>query len=453
VVDDGEECDDGNQEDGDGCSARCEEEICGNGELEGGEVCDGELDAGLTCEDYGYDGGELGCRSDCGPDLTGCYTCGDGTCEAAESPSSCPADCPTLQAVDVLFVVDNSGSMVEEQAQLQADISTFIAELRDPVHGLPDLHVGVTSTDLGTGMFQITYCEDVGGDQGNLLTGSCANPTGAPYLLDVAPQGCNITRDAGGSCTADDCAQQHCPEGTLTADATTGCPRCRNYSGVDLQEAFNCIAALGTLGCGFEQPLEAMHEALDQNTANAGFLRNESILAVMFLTDEDDCSASNPQIFDNSQTDIDSTLGPLTSYRCFEFGVTCDVNDRTHEGERHNCTPRSDADALLHPIDRYTSLLGDLRDPGRVVVSAIAGPVQGGGTVTIGRDEYSQPELQYSCTSEQGGGGAVPGVRLRALVEAVMPPAEMADAYGSICDGTYAIDLGAFAGAIRARMQ
>jgi cysteine-rich repeat protein len=48
-----EECDDGNQVEGDGCSARCTNEACGNSVVESGEACDdgennGEPDAGCT---------------------------------------------------------------------------------------------------------------------------------------------------------------------------------------------------------------------------------------------------------------------------------------------------------------------------------------------------------------------------------------------------------------------
>ena len=36
----GEACDDGNLDDGDGCSHACRVEFCGNGVVEGNEVCD-----------------------------------------------------------------------------------------------------------------------------------------------------------------------------------------------------------------------------------------------------------------------------------------------------------------------------------------------------------------------------------------------------------------------------
>lgn len=46
----GEQCDDHNMEDGDGCSSACQLEICGNGHLDQGEECDdGDIENGDGC--------------------------------------------------------------------------------------------------------------------------------------------------------------------------------------------------------------------------------------------------------------------------------------------------------------------------------------------------------------------------------------------------------------------
>ena len=78
--------------------------------------------------------------------------------------------------VDMLFIIDNSGSMADEQAMLQAQFSALMSELRNITGGLPNVHLGVTSTDLGTSPFPITFCEEAGGDKGNLLTGNQVPP-------------------------------------------------------------------------------------------------------------------------------------------------------------------------------------------------------------------------------------------------------------------------------------
>jgi hypothetical protein len=282
------------------------------------------------------------------------------------------------------------------------------------------------------------------------VKGSCQNPTGgANYIIDVQAQGCTITKDANGACTANDCTAASCahePTTTLEIDAQSGCPRCRNYQNESLEDVFSCIADLGTSGCAFEQPLEAMYKALDpSNTNNAGFVRPDSVLAVVLLTDEDDCSATTPQLFDNTMMDINSTLGPLTSYRCFEFGITCDVNDRTTLGVRHDCVTRDDTAALLHPVDRYVNQLLAIHDPGRLVVAAIAGPVNAtaggfGYDADIQEDTGGFPELQYSCNTATD--GAVPGIRLHGFVAALNTPADLSSwAYTTICSSDYTAPL------------
>jgi hypothetical protein len=229
----------------------------------------------------------------------------------------------------------------------------------------------------------------------------------------------------------------------LVLDAD-GCPRCRNYGEATLEEVFRCLAGLGTTGCGFEQPLEAMYLALDDNPHNAGFLRERAFLGILFVTDEDDCSAADPSLFD---TAADSPLGPLTGYRCFEHGITCQpTDDRNVLGPRTDCVPREDPDALLHPISRYVDLLHALKDPQLLMVSAIAGPTHGN-TVTVGLDEYEQPMLEPSCTRDDG--RADPGIRLAAFVEAFNAPEDLAWAYQSICSDDYSAALAGLGSTVR----
>ncbi len=68
--------------------------MCGNGELEGNEDCEGDT-AGTTCEDLGYAGGSLTCSVDCHYDVSHCWSCADGVCQAddGETRDVCPSDC------------------------------------------------------------------------------------------------------------------------------------------------------------------------------------------------------------------------------------------------------------------------------------------------------------------------------------------------------------------------
>jgi len=132
--------------------------------------------------------------------------------------------------VDILFVVDSSESMQEEQQRLAARFDDFIVYL-DEVETLMDFHVGVITTDL----------DPANPDAGRLL--------GYPPVL---------TRDVVGY--------------------------------VDL---FKERVLVGIGGSGMEQGLEASFVALSEplvSDANAGFLRAEAQLVLIYVSDEDDCS-------------------------------------------------------------------------------------------------------------------------------------------------------------------
>lgn len=57
---------------------------CGDGQRDSGEACDGSDLGGQTCITLGFDGGNLGCDSDCNPDPRSCTRCGDGVIEIGE---------------------------------------------------------------------------------------------------------------------------------------------------------------------------------------------------------------------------------------------------------------------------------------------------------------------------------------------------------------------------------
>ncbi|MCD6497129.1 MAG: hypothetical protein J7M25_02360 [Deltaproteobacteria bacterium] len=108
-----EGCDDGNLQDGDGCSAACSVEpgwscssepsscktTCGDGIRAGQESCDGTELGDNTCETAGFVSGQLTCRAQCTLDDSECAVCGNGTCEylRSETIDNCPADCAFVQ--------------------------------------------------------------------------------------------------------------------------------------------------------------------------------------------------------------------------------------------------------------------------------------------------------------------------------------------------------------------
>jgi hypothetical protein len=314
---------------------------------------------------------------------------------------------PLATALDVLFVVDNSNSMVEEQQALIAGFPDFIEVLENLDGGLPDVHIGVISTDVGAGPFSDSSCR-LNGDDG---------------ALRVPDSRCGITTD----------------ESFLrSAPAADG--RATNFGG-SLTEAFGCMAELGVNGCGFEQPLEAVRLALDGG-ANPGFRRPGALLAIVFLTDEDDCSAMDGELY----TPDDTVLGPRSSFRCFEYGVTCRESGRG-AGDRTAC--RSDEDGPhIASVASFARFLKDLGgggsdDDSAIVLAGIYGvdvdsrepaPVRVGPAIGSGN-----PELLPVCErAVQGGTGtAAPGVRLAQFFDAF--PGQVTET--SICDDSYGDSL------------
>lgn len=308
--------------------------------------------------------------ADAGPDDD--IDAGPMTPDARVGPDAGP---PIADAVDILFVMDNSATMAEEQASVTQNLSAFISTLETAAGGRPSLHLGVISTDLGAGPFQIQACSG-NGDDG---------------ILQNAPQG---------PCTP--------PDDRFIKDEIDGAGRIINYPAGQLADTFSCIAQLGTIGCGFEQPLEAMRRALDgSRPENQGFVRDGALLAIVYLGDEDDCSAKNVELFDTDET----KLGPISSYRCFKHGVVCDPDDDT-VGSRSNCRPRDDSQYLFGVSD-YIDFLVGRKPPERLVVAGIIGPAS---PVNVGLSSQGNPQLEPSCVSAAG--EAVPAVRLQALLDA-----------------------------------
>ena len=109
---------------------------------------------------------------------------GEGDAPAAELPPGVEPEVTfwlqlgRVDEVDLLFMVDNSNSMREEQANLTANMGDLIGALTAPPDengdGVPDwqpvssLHIGVISSDMGTSGFPVTTCDNADrGDDGN----------------------------------------------------------------------------------------------------------------------------------------------------------------------------------------------------------------------------------------------------------------------------------------------
>jgi hypothetical protein len=279
--------------------------------------------------------------------------------------------------LDLLFVVDNSGSMKEEQAGLVANFPKFTQVLQQVQGGLPDIHMGVVSVNVGAGNNNIQGCAPPGND-GQLLQGppgtTCAGlNAGAKFISDIA-------------------------------DPTSGV-RMKNYSG-NIEDVFSCMATLGTTGCGLEAPLESMRRALEPSNAfNTGFIRSNAFLGIVIISDEDDCSTRDTTMFNPT-----ANLGPI-NFRCTRFGIECDGDPELLDmGPRTNCRPKANSQ-YMYGVDEYINFVRGLKsDPNSIVVAGILGNPE---PVAIGPNTHenkpSEPALQQSCESVNG--FAVPAVR------------------------------------------
>lgn len=157
-------------------------------------------------------------------------------------------------AVDLLFVIDNSGSMADEQANLIASVPGFIEGISDRLGVHTDYHVGVVSTDEAT--FNAAGCQEIGA---------------------------LVTRTEGDLSSDSDC-------GPYVAGASFMTPQ------DDLDSSFACAAQLGIDGNGIERPMDALERALHPakgvTACNNGFLREEALLVVVLITDEEDDTES-----------------------------------------------------------------------------------------------------------------------------------------------------------------
>lgn len=228
---------------------------------------------------------------------------------------SCEQDVRVLPAqTDLLFVIDDSGSMKEEQENLRRNLAAFVAALAEsPVPN--DFRIGVTTTDVH-GMFGMA----------------------ASFPTNVAPfdQFGYAVPYAQGAIVAID-------PGALTSDALRGKPLYDQTNGYRMPPdgarfltpaqvaTFETNVLVGTAGSGKEEPLRAVELALGarvEDGTNAGFLRSGARLGIVMLTDEDDCSeraAGHPLAADtNPECHDDNIKGtqllPLTGFRDFLDG-------------------------------------------------------------------------------------------------------------------------------------
>jgi len=168
--------------------------------------------------------------------------------------------------VDFLFVIDNSGSMGDEQASLVANFPAFINGIQTVLESVESYHVGVVTSDqynaniAGCQQLSSLVVQTGGFDSSNMACG--------PYVA-----GDNFMTEFD-----------------------------------DLSTSFSCAAQVGTQGDATERMMQATVEAVQAvdggpGQCNDDFIRDEALLVVVLITDEPDVNSIG-----NSMTWYDDIL-------------------------------------------------------------------------------------------------------------------------------------------------
>jgi len=335
--------------------------------------------------------------------LNGCEPQSSG-----ETTSRASALTGTGRKIDVLFMVDNSSSMDMSQNLLLGNFPKFMDVLTGQPGGLPNVHVAVVSSDLGAGNGSVTGCS-LNGDNG---------------VFQVAPRG-------------------NCTSTTLNPGATfiSNEDGTANYTAANISTVFTCIAPLGQAGCGFEHQLASVARALGADGSpapaeNQGFLRPDADLAIVLITNEDDCSApSNSLLFDTTtNTTLASQVGPPGSFRCNEFGHLCgsppaaprrtspNPSDLTTTVTYDGCQSAEDSE-FLTPVATFVSRIKALKTnpAAQILVEAVAGPPTPYAVKWYAApfaDTGPWPQVVHSCDGGPTVGFADPAVRIAQFVQA-----------------------------------
>ncbi|MCA9706534.1 MAG: hypothetical protein KDK70_11845 [Myxococcales bacterium] len=369
-------------------------------------------------------------------------------------PDDTGSTLPTERQVDILFVVDNTGSMGDEQGLMVQGVNALLDAL-DGANPPVGYRIGVTTTDNGN-----PWCAGTGPEAGSLRATSCrSRPT--EFVFEGAQ-----TIDAYAVACENVCALDSF---TIT-DAkpwieVDGLAGTANVAVDQVRDAIRCMLPQGIDGCGFESQLESAWKAVRRfdtdDDASFGFHRDGALLVILFITDEADCSYNNDweTIFlpeGNRVFWSDPDAPAPSSAVCWNAGVAC-IGSGIYEDcmpvdldADGNELPATSADdlAVLRPVERYTEEFSAVG----AYVAAING-VNADGTVTYAdsvADPVYQSDFGIGPGCESGETRAVPPVRLRAVIDEVNSDPE--PAMFSICNANYSSTFESLASRILTRL-
>jgi hypothetical protein len=329
-------------------------------------------------------------------------------------------------SVDVLLVVDNSKSMMEEQQMLATSLYTLVNALIYPTDGslpIDDIRIAVTTTDLGVSYdgqpygdaeepFQFdSHCYGLG-DNGGFVAEYRNDSDHFELLENVivcdesgaqCPEGwtCGNLEESGwGTC------------GDVDTDHSVMCPpppsdRSRLFMDNQSDEALTpgtaCLAAnIGTSGCNFEQPMMAAAASL---TNNRQFIRADSFTAIIVVSDEDDCSIESNQWHSSEE------LGTmLTNVVCGRNpSLLHSIEDLKTRFETEKKRMGGDPEDLLFAVIGGVPMVAECQGTGDAISECLNVTPGVNGTGTIGEPEevVRQGEMQtyfeYACERYENG--------------------------------------------------
>jgi hypothetical protein len=349
--------------------------------------------------------------------------------------------------VDILWVIDNSGTMCQEQQELRARFDSFVSEFGEKNI---DFNIGVTTTHMKPndaqepvavpGRLQSTPQPLPGSSEG------CIGGQGSPtdQMDGFATVRASISGAVG--CTTDQDQWQHLSQVEDDEIACAVDPNCAageledlfpteqngvspyrsiptvlsatapTYQGKDgyvdlekLRDDFACMSMVGTRGFAFEKGLGAAVRAVspkmtggtvenptDPDAPNHGLLREDAQFAVIFLTDENDCThdgsldeqcnsqvcefANHPSFEDSPLISPDELSEDLVSNLAASKGMSVETFDRRDVvvASMHGESTRYGASAgYPEQVPPSPNTCGDDVDPAFAIRTACKSPAFG----------------------------------------------------------------------------
>ena len=283
----------------------------------------------------------------------------------------CSAD-GTCNLLDILFVIDNSGSMGEEQKNLAANFPYLIEKIRalKDKKGMDvnaDVNIMVTTSDFGHPLCSDFYKDGYTPAKGAPISTACVDRISRFTAYGGTP---SIPEACTNGCTPGSAAVPMGPFIHFTKDTNNIMDP--DGMGDPVADALACVGPQGIDGCGMEADLETMLQALDPgkdwNKGATPFLRNGAVLAIIIVTDEEDCATKDYAYFDpNRKNDamynqywedlpgMPGVKGDPTSAVCWNAGTDCPDADMNGQYECMSADK-----GVLQPLDRYKSYLQEV---------------------------------------------------------------------------------------------